>query len=291
MKKRGRIFTTVALLGLSTALFLTFTIKAYATPTENQREMIEALREGDTKKAEELASEYASELEKEKNDPSNKSDLQLQQEKALYEYYIQQQENEKNSQKDNHQVYQQIQKEKEDDERMGAVIKPITQDPNYSYTEDQAKKEAQKLEDAKKGLEDINKEQQKRGTGYEDKDGNSLGGAPANQQGKGYTEVWNASTDPWLILSGNGGVEAGITSLGGDTFMQRAVRLLRNTLIVLCLIGMMMSLISIPFISNSAQLKDKKDELTHKAIIFAMSFAIFPILNFLKLLMDTQFGF
>jgi hypothetical protein len=73
--------------------------------------------------------------------------------------------------------------------------------------------------------------------------------------------------------------------------MQRAVRLLRAVLIVLCLIGTMMSLIAIPFISNSAQLKERKEDLTHKALIFAMSFAIFPILNFLKLIMDTQFGF
>ena len=107
----------------------------------------------------------------------------------------------------------------------------------------------------------------------------------------GYSETWNASTDPWKILSGNGGVAAGIRSIGGDTFMRRTVRVLRSTLVVLCLIGTMMSLIAIPFISNSAQLKERKEDLTHKALIFALSFAIFPILNFLKLLMDTQFGF
>lgn len=113
----------------------------------------------------------------------------------------------------------------------------------------------------------------------------------AEGEDSGYSETWNASTDPWKILSGKGGVAAGIYSLGGDTFMQRAVRLLRAVLIVLCLIGTMMSLIAIPFISNSAQLKERKEDLTHKALIFAMSFAIFPILNFLKLIMDTQFGF
>lgn len=107
---------------------------------------------------------------------------------------------------------------------------------------------------------------------------------------KGYTEVWNASVNPWDIMSGRSGVKSGIFSLGGDTFAQRLYRLLRTTLVVVCLIGTMGSLISIPFISSSAQLRERKEELTHKAIIFALSFAIIPILNFLRLLMDYQFG-
>ena len=142
------------------------------------------------------------------------------------------------------------------------------------------KEEAKKREEEKQNAENKN--------ASADKD--AVGDTPSDK-GKGYTETWNASTDPWTILSGNGGVSNGIFSLGGDTFLKRAVRLLRSTLTVLCLIGMMMSLISIPFISNSAKLKERKEELTHKAVIFAISFAVFPILNFLKLLMDTQFGF
>lgn len=148
------------------------------------------------------------------------------------------------------------------------------------------KEEAKKREEEKQNAENKNASTDKDASA--DKD--AVGETPSDK-GKGYTETWNASTDPWTILSGNGGVSNGIFSLGGDTFLKRAVRLLRSTLTVLCLIGMMMSLISIPFISNSAKLKERKEELTHKAVIFAISFAVFPILNFLKLLMDTQFGF
>lgn len=113
---------------------------------------------------------------------------------------------------------------------------------------------------------------------------------PPNTGDRGYTEVWNASVNPWDIISGRQGVASGIYSLGGDTFAQRLFRLLRTTLVVVCLIGTMCSLITIPFISSSAQLRERKEELTHKAIIFALSFAIIPILNFLRLLMDYQFG-
>ena len=106
-----------------------------------------------------------------------------------------------------------------------------------------------------------------------------------------YEESLNASTDPWEILSGRSGSSGyGIVSIGGDNFAVSIYRLLKNTIVIVCVIATMMSLISIPFISNSAALKEKKEELTHKALIFALSFAVIPLLNFAKAVLDYQFG-
>ena len=106
----------------------------------------------------------------------------------------------------------------------------------------------------------------------------------------GYVETFDASTNPWDILAGRSSVQAGILAIGGDTFLLRIFSLLRHTFVIVCIIGCLMSLLTVPFIQNAKAIGEKKEDLTHKAFLFALSFAIFPILNSLKTFMDSQFG-
>lgn len=113
----------------------------------------------------------------------------------------------------------------------------------------------------------------------------------ASAAGGNVNEVWDLSEDPWAILRGESSIDYEVSWLGGLWFQASLVRLLRHAITGLCILGVMISLIMIPFISNSADLKARKEDLTHKALIFAASFAVVPALNFLKYLFDLQFGF
>lgn len=107
-----------------------------------------------------------------------------------------------------------------------------------------------------------------------------------NSDDSGFVERWDGSTDPWEILR-----DSKVITLGGDDFSVSIVNVLRHSIMIILLIGAAISLSMIPFISNSKALEERKQELTYKALIFAACFAVIPILNFAKALLDSCFGF
>lgn len=98
--------------------------------------------------------------------------------------------------------------------------------------------------------------------------------------------------DPWNILAGkSGAVNAKIEYLGDVWFTVSLYQFLKKTVILICTIMAFASLISIPFISRAEALRQKKEEIVNRLLIIVAVGGLIPMMNFLKWLLDMQFGF
>ncbi len=101
-----------------------------------------------------------------------------------------------------------------------------------------------------------------------------------------FSDVWLGSDDPWFILRTGDNVDY-LVSKG---FTQSLVNTLRLFVIMMSLVGALISVIGILFVTRSDQLKMKKDAIVHKLMIMFVVCSIIPAFNFMKWLFDTQFG-
>lgn len=104
--------------------------------------------------------------------------------------------------------------------------------------------------------------------------------------GKDVESEYTGSTDPWVILRGS----ASVNYIGGQNFAISIANILKRMLILLSSIGCLISLITIPFLSRSEAIQQKKQEVMRKLLLLAGTFAVIPTLNFIKWLLDTGFG-
>lgn len=105
--------------------------------------------------------------------------------------------------------------------------------------------------------------------------------------GKNVESEYVGSTDPWVILRGSNDVNY----IGGKYFAISIANILKRMLILMSSIGCLISLITIPFLSRSEAIQQRKQEIMRKLLLLAGTFAVIPVLNFVKWLLDSAFGF
>lgn len=102
-------------------------------------------------------------------------------------------------------------------------------------------------------------------------------------------DPWSTSfpnTNPWEILAGGDEV----VYLGGESFSGSLYTMVKQTIILFCMLGAFGCVIAIPWVNSSDGVKANKDKLIHKLLVMAGVFAVIPAFNFIKYLLDSMFG-
>lgn len=102
-------------------------------------------------------------------------------------------------------------------------------------------------------------------------------------------DAWSMSfpnTDPWQILASGDEV----VYLGGERLSGSLFTILKQTVILFCIIGAFGCVIAIPWVNSRDGIKANKGKLTHKLLVMAGVFAVIPGFNIVKYLLDSMFG-
>lgn len=100
-----------------------------------------------------------------------------------------------------------------------------------------------------------------------------------------FEREWDGGTDPWAILR-----DSEMDYIGSADLTVSIANIIKYTIVTMCLLGSLICVITIPFISKAENLKNKKEDITHKLLVLAGTLMVIPALGFIKWLLDNQFG-